>query len=101
MVRRSTRNEASSITNPKHQRNPQAGLPGKQWIAHNERRSGLGPAPLAPTNDNAAIAAALKANPGKRHIVTDSVEHSSVLNYCIALEKEGYRVTYLPDLPAR
>ena len=63
---------------------------------HNERRSGLGPAPLAPTNDNAAIAAALKANPGKRHIVTASVEHSSVLNYCIALEKGGYRATYLP-----
>jgi cysteine desulfurase len=24
------------------------------------------------------------------------VEHSSVLNYCMALEKDGYRVTYLP-----
>jgi cysteine desulfurase len=56
---------------------------------------------------NTAIAAALKANPGKRHIVTSSVEHSSVLNYCMGREKtpllaqEGagggpYRVTNLP-----
>jgi hypothetical protein len=54
--------------------------------------------------------------PALRHIVTPSVEHSSVLNYCIALEKvsyqsplldeegcrggrpkeDGYHVTYLP-----
>ena len=70
----------------------------------------------ATESNNAAIAAALKASPGKRHIVTSSVEHSSVLNYCMALEKasyrsplldeegrrggrlkeDGYRVTYLP-----
>jgi cysteine desulfurase len=50
----------------------------------------------ATESNNAAINAALKANPGKRHIVTSTVEHSSVLNYCMALEKEGYRVTYLP-----
>jgi len=50
----------------------------------------------ATESNNAAIAAALRAHPGKRHIVTSSVEHSSVLNYCMALEKEGYRVTYLP-----
>jgi cysteine desulfurase len=47
-------------------------------------------------SNNAAIAAALKASPGKRHVVTSKVEHSSVLNFCMALEKEGYRVTYLP-----
>ncbi len=47
-------------------------------------------------SNNAAIHAALKANPLKRHIVTSAVEHSSVLNYCQALEKNGYRVTYLP-----
>ena len=49
----------------------------------------------ATESNNAAIHAALKANPGKRHIVTSAVEHSSVLNYCGALEKDGYRVTYL------
>jgi cysteine desulfurase len=50
----------------------------------------------ATESNNAAIHAALKANPSKRHIITSVVEHSSVLNYCMALEKEGYRVTYLP-----
>ena len=50
----------------------------------------------ATESNNAAIAAALKANPTKRHVVTSQVEHSSVLNYCMALENEGYRVTYLP-----
>jgi cysteine desulfurase len=50
----------------------------------------------ATESNNAAIHAALNANPNKRHIVTSAVEHSSVLNYCMALEKEDYRVTYLP-----
>ncbi len=40
-------------------------------------------------SNNTAIHAALKASPGKRHIITSVVEHSSVLNYCMALEKEG------------
>ena len=46
--------------------------------------------------NNSAIHAALKADPKKWHIVTSQVEHSSVLNYCMALEKDGFRVTYLP-----
>ena len=50
----------------------------------------------ATESNNAAIHAALKAAPTKRHIITSAVEHSSVLNYCKATEKEGYRVTYLP-----
>lgn len=50
----------------------------------------------ATESNNAAIHAALKANPDKRHVVTSAVEHSSVLNYCMAFEKDGYRVTYLP-----
>jgi cysteine desulfurase len=50
----------------------------------------------ATESNNTAIHAALKANPTKRHIITSMVEHSSVLNYCMGLETEGYRVTYLP-----
>ncbi len=50
----------------------------------------------ATESNNAAIHAALKANSQKRHIITSAVEHSSVLNYCMALGNEGYRVTYLP-----
>ena len=47
-------------------------------------------------SNNTAIHAALQVNPSKRHIVTSAVEHSSVLNYCMALQKQGYRVTHLP-----
>ena len=37
------------------------------------------------------------AQPGKRHIVTTNVEHSSILNACLQMERVfGYRVTYLP-----
>jgi cysteine desulfurase len=43
----------------------------------------------ATESNNTAIAAALRANPAKRHIVTSQVEHSSVLNYCMALEKQS------------
>jgi len=50
----------------------------------------------ATESNNAAIQSVLKSNPTKRHIITSAVEHSSVLNHCQALEKEGYRVTYLP-----
>jgi cysteine desulfurase len=46
-------------------------------------------------SNNTAIHAAIEANPQKRHVVTSVVEHSSVLNYCMALERQGYRITYL------
>ncbi|MEB3229409.1 MAG: aminotransferase class V-fold PLP-dependent enzyme, partial [Leptolyngbyaceae bacterium] len=45
--------------------------------------------------NNAAIHAALAAQPDKRHIVTTAVEHPAILNVCKHLEKKGYRVTYL------
>lgn len=48
-------------------------------------------------SNNAAIHAALLSQPGKRHIVTSQVEHSSVLSYCRYLEQHhGCRVTCLP-----
>ena len=50
----------------------------------------------ATESNNAAIHAALKAHPQKRHVITSAVEHSSVLTYCRTLESEGVRVTYLP-----
>jgi len=45
--------------------------------------------------NNAAIRAALQAQPNKRHIITTQVEHPAVLNVCKLLEKKGYSVTYL------
>ncbi len=47
--------------------------------------------------NNAAIHAALRANPARRHVITSAVEHSAVLAPCRDLERHGgYRVTYLP-----
>ncbi|BAZ40729.1 nitrogenase cofactor synthesis protein NifS [Calothrix sp. NIES-4101] len=45
--------------------------------------------------DNAAIRAALLAQPEKRHIITSQVEHPAVLAQCKQLESKGYTVTYL------
>ncbi|MDB9304060.1 MULTISPECIES: cysteine desulfurase NifS [Cyanophyceae] len=45
--------------------------------------------------DNAAIRAALLAQPERRHIITTQVEHPAVLNVCKQLETQGYTVTYL------
>jgi hypothetical protein len=45
--------------------------------------------------NNAAIRAALAANPEKKHIVTTRVEHPAILNPCRKLERQGYATTYL------
>ncbi|MCB9766767.1 MAG: cysteine desulfurase NifS [Candidatus Omnitrophica bacterium] len=47
-------------------------------------------------SDNLAIRGILASHPDRRHIVTTQVEHSAVLVQCRELEKQGFRVTYLP-----
>ena len=44
---------------------------------------------------NMAIRGVLEANKTSKHIITTKIEHPCVLNLYKALEKEGYRVTYL------
>ena len=49
-------------------------------------------------SDNWAITegARLGAASGKRHIISDAIEHHAVLHTLTKLEKEGFEVTYLP-----
>ncbi|MDD3336250.1 MAG: cysteine desulfurase NifS [Eubacteriales bacterium] len=48
-------------------------------------------------SDNWAIRCASAALEKKgKHIITTAIEHHAVLHTCAALEKKGYRVTYLP-----
>jgi cysteine desulfurase len=50
----------------------------------------------ATESDNLAVIGAARAYRSKGdHIVTASTEHSAVLDSCRALEREGFRVTYL------
>jgi cysteine desulfurase len=53
----------------------------------------------ATESDNLAVIGAARAYRSKGdHVVTASTEHSAVLDSCRALEREGFRVTYLqPD----
>ena len=48
--------------------------------------------------DNQAIrSAAMRGKTaGKRHIISDTIEHHAVLHTLRQLEKEGFEVTYLP-----
>ncbi|MGC8886383.1 MAG: cysteine desulfurase family protein [Verrucomicrobiia bacterium] len=45
---------------------------------------------------NSAIHSAICCNDNKKHIVISSVEHHATLNFAKALEKRGFKLTYLP-----
>lgn len=48
-------------------------------------------------SDNAAINAAIKAFPEKKHLITSAVEHPAIKNLFSYLEKtQGYTVTFVP-----
>ena len=47
-------------------------------------------------SDNMAILGTLSYYRERRHIITSRVEHPAVLSLCKKLEKDGYRVTYVP-----
>ena len=47
-------------------------------------------------SNNSALHSALATQPDKRHILTTAVEHSANIKFCALLQKQGYRVTFLP-----
>jgi cysteine desulfurase len=47
-------------------------------------------------SDSTAIWAALRSNPGKRHIITSKVEHPAIKNLTEYLNQNGYRTTFVP-----
>ena len=50
----------------------------------------------ATESNNTALYGAAKANPGRRHIITTTVEHPAVLEVCKDLQRDAYDVTFLP-----
>jgi cysteine desulfurase len=47
-------------------------------------------------SDNMAILGVLSYYRDKRHVITSRVEHPAILSLCKKLERDGYRVTYVP-----
>jgi len=50
----------------------------------------------ATESDNLAIRGITSYYKDKKHVITSTTEHPAVLNLCSQLEKEGYRVTFVP-----
>ncbi len=50
----------------------------------------------ATESNNAAIQGTLRANPGRKQIITTAVEHPAVLEVCKQLQRNGYDVVFLP-----
>jgi len=50
----------------------------------------------ATESDNMAVRGILAYYKNRKHVVTSTVEHPAILSLCKQLEKEGYRVTYVP-----
>lgn len=46
--------------------------------------------------DNMAIFGVARADLGRKHVVTTAIEHPAILEPARALEREGWRVTYVP-----
>jgi cysteine desulfurase len=46
-------------------------------------------------SNNPALKGLALANPDKKHIITSKIEHPCILESCMALEKQGYKITYI------
>ncbi len=46
-------------------------------------------------SNNLALKGLALANPDKKHIITSKIEHPCILESCMALEKQGYKITYI------